>query len=559
MSAMSSPGAAGAWSYRTGPWFAAFGPRVSVLLPESQRDQVIGIWSLVDGGAGFDEVLDALLASGLSRLPGFVLVSTDDGPTRVLLRGTGVSASLTTPDEEIVLDGSAGATWVERSVEGVTVLSIVLADADAEDEHAASDLPIVTGLVRVAQVDRPPHSVSPEEAGSTEEVGALVGVAAVEAPPVEATPAEATPADEGDESLAGAVAFSPAVVGAPLDGPGSPEAAPDEVVAEEEETEPAMAEPAAPDDAMAEPATPEEEVVEPEVAEPEVAEQETVGPAWGEDSLIAAAAEEAAVLGEPSPFDEPAAMDAPVEEESGQATQAMRPIGGDPLSDPMPEEAPSDWVTPWGTPPPPPAEPPAEHAAEEPAWDQPSQEPAAPLDEPVTEVAPSYSPPPPPPADSPAPDLPPPPLTVGSWEPAGGFPPPAPDAAPAAPPAPAGPATSEAVAKLMISDGQQVLVDKVILIGRAPEARRFTSTEQPQLVTVPSRLHEISSTHVEVRPGTGADHGSAVVTDMGSTNGTVLVQPGLGPEDLKPGIAVALVPGSIINLGDGITIQVTRP
>ncbi len=110
----------------------------------------------------------------------------------------------------------------------------------------------------------------------------------------------------------------------------------------------------------------------------------------------------------------------------------------------------------------------------------------------------------------------------------------------------------------MISDGQQVLVDRVILIGRAPEARRFTSTEQPHLVTVPSRLHEISSTHVEVRPGTGADQGNAVVTDMGSTNGTVLVQPGMGPEDLKPGIAVQLVPGAIINLGDGITIQVTR-
>ena len=99
----------------------------------------------------------------------------------------------------------------------------------------------------------------------------------------------------------------------------------------------------------------------------------------------------------------------------------------------------------------------------------------------------------------------------------------------------------------------------MVLIGRAPEARRFTSTEQPTLITVPSPMHEISSTHVEVRPGSGADHGSAVVTDMGSTNGTVLVQPGLPPEDLKPGIAVQLIPGAIINLGDGLTIQVARP
>ena len=157
MSAMSSSGAAGAWSYRTGPWFAAFGPRVTVLLPESQRDQVVGVWSLVDGGAAFDEVLDALLASGLSRLPEFVLVSSDDGPTRVLLRGTGVSATLATDGDDVTLDGSASGTWVERSVEGVTSLSVALSEADADAEHAATDFTVVTGLVRVSRIDRPPY------------------------------------------------------------------------------------------------------------------------------------------------------------------------------------------------------------------------------------------------------------------------------------------------------------------------------------------------------------------------------------------------------------------
>ncbi|MEQ6903841.1 FHA domain-containing protein [Nocardioides sp. YIM 152588] len=116
------------------------------------------------------------------------------------------------------------------------------------------------------------------------------------------------------------------------------------------------------------------------------------------------------------------------------------------------------------------------------------------------------------------------------------------------PPAPGGPA------RLQVSDGQSVVVDRVVLIGRAPEARRFGGTEQPRLVTVPSRLNEISSTHVEVRPG--ATPGAATVTDMGSTNGTVIVRPGESPEDLKPGIAVPVVPGTIINLGDGITIEV---
>jgi hypothetical protein len=130
---------------------------------------------------------------------------------------------------------------------------------------------------------------------------------------------------------------------------------------------------------------------------------------------------------------------------------------------------------------------------------------------------------------------------------------------PGIPGQPMAPRVTRSVATLVISNGETVDVDRVVLIGRAPEARRFTSTEQPTLVTVPSPMHEISSTHVEVRPGSGADHGAAVVTDMGSTNGTVLVQPGLGPEDLKPGIAVQLIPGAIINLGDGLTIQVARP
>ena len=119
--------------------------------------------------------------------------------------------------------------------------------------------------------------------------------------------------------------------------------------------------------------------------------------------------------------------------------------------------------------------------------------------------------------------------------------------------------TSRPVATLVLPGGDVVEVDRVVLVGRAPEARRFTSTDQPRLVTVPSPHQEISSTHVEFRPGSGADHGSAVVTDLGSTNGTVLVQPGLPPEALQPGVPVQVLPGAVVDLGDGVTIQVTRP
>lgn len=118
---------------------------------------------------------------------------------------------------------------------------------------------------------------------------------------------------------------------------------------------------------------------------------------------------------------------------------------------------------------------------------------------------------------------------------------------------------AQPVASLVFSTGDVVSVDRTVLVGRAPEARRFASHDQPHVVTVPSPHQEISSTHLEIRPGAGADHGSAVATDLGSTNGTVLAQPGLDAEELKPGIAVSLIPGAVLDLGDGVTIQVTNP
>ncbi len=132
--------------------------------------------------------------------------------------------------------------------------------------------------------------------------------------------------------------------------------------------------------------------------------------------------------------------------------------------------------------------------------------------------------------------------------------------APGIPGQPQAPAvTARPVARLLLSTGDSVDVDRAVLFGRAPEARRFQVGEEPRLITVLSPHQEISSTHLEIRPGSGVDHGTAVVTDLGSTNGTVIVQPGLGPEELQAGIAVQLIPGAIVDLGDGVTIQVINP
>ena len=129
---------------------------------------------------------------------------------------------------------------------------------------------------------------------------------------------------------------------------------------------------------------------------------------------------------------------------------------------------------------------------------------------------------------------------------------------PGIPGQPPAPPVTRPVAVLHLSSGESVEVERVVVVGRAPEAPDHDGTP-PRLVRVPSPQQEISSTHLEIRPGSGADHGAAVVTDLGSTNGTLLVQPGLPPEDLKAGVPVQLIPGAVIDLGDGVSIRVVSP
>lgn len=115
----------------------------------------------------------------------------------------------------------------------------------------------------------------------------------------------------------------------------------------------------------------------------------------------------------------------------------------------------------------------------------------------------------------------------------------------------------EPVAVLAFAHGEEVPVDRPVLVGRGPTHR--PGSPDAALVTVPSPHQEVSGTHVEFRPGDGLDLGSAVVTDLGSTNGTVVVQPGLPPRDLRPGEPVALRPGALVDLGDGAVVEVHRP
>ena len=111
------------------------------------------------------------------------------------------------------------------------------------------------------------------------------------------------------------------------------------------------------------------------------------------------------------------------------------------------------------------------------------------------------------------------------------------------------------IAVLRASDGSTAELDRPVLIGRAPSADRSDSRAR-RLMTVPSPNHDISRTHLEV----AAENWQIVVTDLNSTNGTVLVRPGaVDRQQLAPGEPVTVQLGSVMELGDGVSVLIDFP
>jgi pSer/pThr/pTyr-binding forkhead associated (FHA) protein len=62
----------------------------------------------------------------------------------------------------------------------------------------------------------------------------------------------------------------------------------------------------------------------------------------------------------------------------------------------------------------------------------------------------------------------------------------------------------------------------------------------------------VSSTHLEVRQ-VGA---SVVITDLRSTNGSVVSAPGAAPRKLRQGESVVVSPGTLVDIGDGNIVEI---
>ncbi|WP_423917699.1 FHA domain-containing protein [Frigoribacterium sp. 2-23] len=94
-----------------------------------------------------------------------------------------------------------------------------------------------------------------------------------------------------------------------------------------------------------------------------------------------------------------------------------------------------------------------------------------------------------------------------------------------------------------------------LIIGRRPSGPRIISGAVPRLVTVASPTGEVSSTHVDIRH----EGASVVVTDLRSTNGTVVAMPGRAPVRLRQGESVVALAGSLVDIGDGNVLEILPP
>ncbi|MEV8255045.1 FHA domain-containing protein [Rhodoglobus sp. NPDC076762] len=100
--------------------------------------------------------------------------------------------------------------------------------------------------------------------------------------------------------------------------------------------------------------------------------------------------------------------------------------------------------------------------------------------------------------------------------------------------------------------GHSHSLDHACVFGRDPRPPRIVKGVGPRLVAVQSPLREVSETHVEVRQ-LGA---SVIVTDLRSTNGSLVQVPGNPPRKLRQGESVVVSTGTLVDIGDGNIIRI---
>lgn len=102
---------------------------------------------------------------------------------------------------------------------------------------------------------------------------------------------------------------------------------------------------------------------------------------------------------------------------------------------------------------------------------------------------------------------------------------------------------------LRVGDVEHPL-DQPVVLGRSPRPGQHPGA---RIVAVASPRKEVSGTHLEV--SVADDH--MLVRDLGSTNGTVLRDPAGVASLLRGGASARVEPGTRLDLGDGVTAELT--
>jgi hypothetical protein len=113
------------------------------------------------------------------------------------------------------------------------------------------------------------------------------------------------------------------------------------------------------------------------------------------------------------------------------------------------------------------------------------------------------------------------------------------------------------VGVLRLSTGDVLTLDRDVVLGRNPPAD-FTGAngeDRPHVVRLPSADGEISRTHLRVT----LSGWHVLVTDLNSTNGTLVTLPGRDPEQLSPGEPVPITPGTVVALAEGVNFRFEVP
>lgn len=103
---------------------------------------------------------------------------------------------------------------------------------------------------------------------------------------------------------------------------------------------------------------------------------------------------------------------------------------------------------------------------------------------------------------------------------------------------------------LELPGGARQPLDAPVVLGRAPSVSNVPASVLPHLVTLAG--DDISRTHVRV----AVEGDAVVVTDLHSSNGTIVEVPGRSPQQLRGGEPVPVITGTVIDLGSGITLRV---